>query len=118
MPNTWAYLDLYGIPKDSSLVTLHPDWILHDSAGNRLYIPWGCGNGSCPNYAGDMTNSGFRTWWIANAKSVFAKGYKGFWIDDVNMEFRISDGSGNDAIPIRPRHRNHNDMGQLAPLYR
>ena len=102
MPNTWAYLDLYGIPKDSSLVTLHPDWILHDSAGNRLYIPWGCGNGSCPNYAGDMTNSGFRTWWIANAKSVFAKGYKGFWIDDVNMEFRISDGSGNDAIPYDP----------------
>jgi hypothetical protein len=102
MPNTWAYLDLYGIPSNSSIASQHPEWILHDGGGKRLYIPWGCGNGTCPNYAGDITNSNFKSWWIANAQSLVAKGYKGFWIDDVNMEFRIANGSGADAIPYDP----------------
>ena len=102
MPNAWAYLDLYGIPTNSTLVSQHPDWILHDSAGNRLYIPFGCSNGTCPNYAGDVTNSNFRNWWIARAQSMQAKGYKGFWIDDVNMEFRVSNGSGTSVAPHDP----------------
>jgi hypothetical protein len=102
MPNAWAYIDLYGIPKTSDLVSLHPDWILHDSAGNRMYIPWGCSNGTCPSYAGDITNSSFRSWWIANAKTILAKGYKGFWIDDVNMEFRVANGSGTQVAPYDP----------------
>jgi hypothetical protein len=102
MPNAWAYLDLYGIPMNSPLVSEHPGWILHDSAGNRLYIPFGCANGTCPDYAGDITNSGFRSWWVANAQSILSKGYKGFWIDDVNMEFRVSNGSGTSVAPYDP----------------
>lgn len=102
MPNAWAYLDLYGIPAKSSIASQHPDWIMRDNSGNPLYIPWGCGNGTCPNYAGDMTNAGFRNHWIAFAQSLVAKGYKGFWIDDVNMEFRVAYGSGADAIPHDP----------------
>lgn len=102
MPNAWAYVDLYGIPTNSSLVTQHPDWILHDGAGNRLYIPFGCSNGTCPNYAGDITNSKFRSWWVANAQSILSKGYKGFWIDDVNMEFRVGNGSGSQVAPYNP----------------
>lgn len=102
MPNAWAYLDLYGIPTNSPLVSQHPDWILHDNFDNRLYIPFGCSNGTCPDYAGDVTNSGFRNWWIANAQSILSKGYKGFWIDDVNMEFRVSNGSGISVAPYDP----------------
>jgi hypothetical protein len=102
MPNAWAYLDLYGIPISSPLVSQHPDWILHDSAGNRLYIPFGCSNGTCPDYAGDVTNSSFRNWWIANAQSILSKGYRGFWIDDVNMEFRVGNGSGTSVAPYDP----------------
>jgi hypothetical protein len=102
MPNAWAYVDLYGIPKTSAIVSQHPDWILHDSSGNRLYIPWGCGNRTCPSYAGDITNSSFRSWWISNAKAILAKGYKGFWIDDVNMEFRVANGYGTQVAPYDP----------------
>lgn len=99
LPNTWAYVDLYGIPTDSTLVTQHPEWILHDSSGNRLYIPFGCSSGTCPNYAGDVTNSSFRNWWITRAQSIFSIGYKGFWIDDVNMAFRVGNGSGTQTAP-------------------
>jgi hypothetical protein len=106
MPNAWAYLDLYGIPINSPLVSQHPDWILHDNSGNRLYIPFGCSNGTCPNYAGDVTNASFRNWWIANAQSILSKGYKGFWIDDVNMEFRVSNGSGTSVAPYDPNTGN------------
>lgn len=102
MPNAWAYVDLYGIKAGSPLVSQHPDWILHDSGGHRLYIPWGCANGTCPNYAGDITNSSFRNWWIANARSILAKGYKGLWIDDINMEFRVANGSGTSVAPHDP----------------
>lgn len=99
LPNSWAYVDLYGVSISSSLVTQHPDWILHDGRGNRLYIPWGCPGPECQNYAGDISNAGFRSWWIANAQSILAKGYKGFWIDDVNMEFRVGDWNGNQVAP-------------------
>jgi hypothetical protein len=102
MPNAWAYLDLYGIPISSQLVSQHPEWILHDSIGNRLYIPFGCSNGTCPNYAGDVTNSNFRNWWIARAQSILLQGYKGFWIDDVNLAFRVGDGSGTFVAPYDP----------------
>lgn len=102
LPNTWAYMDLYGIPTNSSLVSQHPEWILHDGSGKRLYIPFGCSGGTCPNYAGDVTNSGFRSWWISQAKSIFSQGYKGFWIDDVNMEFRVGNGSGTQVAPHDP----------------
>src|SRR4051794_35192366 len=37
-PNAWIYMDLYSIKTDSPLVSQHPDWILKDSSGNRMYI--------------------------------------------------------------------------------
>ena len=33
--------------------------------------------------------------WIADAKATLAQGYKGIFVDDVNMEMRVSDGNGN-----------------------
>jgi Hypothetical glycosyl hydrolase family 15 len=99
-PSGLVYLNLYGLPKESPALREHPEWALRDRKGNRLYIPWGCSGGMCPQYAGDVANPRFRAWWIERAASTLARGYLGLWIDDVNMEFRVSDGNGRPVPPI------------------
>lgn len=100
-PNSIAYMDLYGIPQGSWVQYAHPEWILKDQYGNWLYIPFNCSNGSCPEYAGDVANPGFRAWWISQAQSTIAAGnYKGIFLDDSNMLFRVSDGWYNFVSPI------------------
>jgi hypothetical protein len=37
----WAYQSAYAIYPGSSLDIQHPEWILRDAAGNKLYIPFG-----------------------------------------------------------------------------
>ncbi|HEX4277445.1 MAG TPA: NPCBM/NEW2 domain-containing protein [Bryobacteraceae bacterium] len=99
--NALVYINLYGIIPGTDLYNQHPEWILHDQQGNRLFIPWGCSGGTCGSYAGDVTNPAFRAWWIANAQTILSRGgYKGIWIDDVNNEFRVSDGWANPVAPI------------------
>jgi hypothetical protein len=105
--NTWwyqngfVYQDLYAVQPGSWVQGAHPEWIAHDQNGNWLYIPWNCGGGSCPQYAGDISNASFRSWWIGNVQSTISSGgYSRLWIDDVNMEFRIGDGWGNQVAPI------------------
>jgi hypothetical protein len=100
LPNTWAYFDSYGIHSGSSLISQHPDWIFRDAYGNNLFIPWGCSGGTCPQYAFDFSNQGYISWWIGQAKAMAAKGYKGLWVDDVNLAMRISNGSGTNVVPI------------------
>src|SRR5262249_278190 len=39
-PDAWVYTDLYAIYVDSPRATEHPEWILRDRDGNRLYIPY------------------------------------------------------------------------------
>jgi hypothetical protein len=104
-PNAWTYQDLYAIYADGhdERVAQHPDWILRDAAGNRLYIPYGCSGGSCPQYAGDIGNPAYRAEWIAVAKQTLAHGYRGLFVDDVNMELRVGNGRGEEIAPIDPR---------------
>jgi len=102
-PRALVYFDLYGVHPDTPVARDHPDWLLHDSNGKPLYVPWGCANGTCPQYAADIGDPRYRAWWIQQAKSAIALGYHGFFIDDVNMEFRVSDGSGNQVAPIDAR---------------
>jgi hypothetical protein len=99
----WVYEDLYALYKDSSLSTKYANWILRDASGNKMYIPWGCGGGTCPQYAADIGNPDFRRWWIDQTKAAVAHGYKGVWIDDVNMEFRVGNGNGDEVAPMDPR---------------
>ena len=99
----WVYQDAYAIYPKSPLLTAHPDWILRDGAGNRLWIQFGCGGGSCTQYAADIGNPDFRAWWIAGAKAKLAAGYRGLFIDDANMAQRVSDGNGVYTQPIDPR---------------
>jgi hypothetical protein len=104
-PNAWTYKDAYAIHPGSSLPSADPRFVLRDAAGRRLYIPWGCANGTCPQYAGDIGNPAFRAAWIAEARRQLVAGYKGLYVDDVNMYMQVSDGRGELAAPVDPRTR-------------
>ena len=99
----WVYQDAYAIYPSSPLVSSNPDWILRDPAGNRLWIQFACSGGSCTQYAADIGNPQYRAWWIASARSKLAAGYRGLFIDDVNMAQRVSNGNGVYTLPLDPR---------------
>jgi SAM-dependent methyltransferase len=106
-PPAWAYKDSYAIypsagPDDMGLDNA-AQYILKDGQGNRLFIPFGCGGGTCPQYAADVGDPAYRALWIAQAKRTLAKGYRGLHVDDVNLEWRIGDGNGNEVLPLDPR---------------
>ncbi len=103
-PDGWVYKDLYAIYPGSSVATAHPDWILRDGSGNPLYIPYACSGSTCSQYAGDVGNPGFRANWIQEATATVAAGYRGVFVDDVNMLIsRVSDGAGRAVAPHDPR---------------
>jgi hypothetical protein len=100
-PKTSVYHDLYGIAPGSWAAVAHPEWILKDQYGHSLYIPWDCQNGTCPQYAGDVANPAFRAYMISDMQAMISRGgYAGLFIDDSNMEFRVSDGWQNQVPPI------------------
>lgn len=99
-PNGYAYFDLYGIMPGSEETT-NPNWILKDQYGNWLYIPFGCSGGVCAQYAANIADPTFRAAWIAEtAGTAYGANYAGVFIDDVNMNFNVSDGYGNLVTPI------------------
>jgi Hypothetical glycosyl hydrolase family 15 len=102
-PGAWAYRDAYAIYRDSSLAAERPDWILRDSAGRRLYIPYGCNGSSCPQYAADIGNPAWRRYYIDAAKRYSERGYRGIFVDDVNLAFKVGNGAGQHVDPIDPR---------------
>jgi hypothetical protein len=96
-PPAWLYQDAYAIYAGSSLEREHPEWILKDAAGNRLYIPYG----SPPTQlAGDISNPAFRRFWIARAKAILAHGYRGVYVDDVDMWANTGNAKGEKATPV------------------
>jgi hypothetical protein len=99
-PNAWIYINLYAIYHNSDEARRHPEWILHDRQGRKLYIPWGCRDGTCPQYAANVADPAFRAQWLRAAGELRKKGYKGLWIDDVNLEFQVGDGAGKRATPM------------------
>jgi hypothetical protein len=101
--NAWFYRDAYALYRGRRPAREHPDWILRDTRGRRLFIPFDCARGTCPQYAADIGNPAFRAHWIAGARASLARGYAGVFIDDVNMELRVSDGSGREVAPRDPR---------------
>ena len=102
---TQFYKDLYAIynPRQTELIEENPDWVLRDGAGEPLYVQYGCSGGSCPQYAADIGSPQWRRHWIEEAAEELEKGYVGIFVDDVNMEMRVSDGSGESVRPIDPR---------------
>jgi hypothetical protein len=103
-PDAWVYRDLYAIHLDSGLADAHPDWILHDAHGTHLYIPYHCAGGTCPQYAADVGSPDFREQWIADTKRALDAGYRGVFVDDVNLTIsRVGDGTGKAVAPVDPR---------------
>lgn len=103
-PDAWVYKDLYAIHVGSTPAEAHPEWLLRDADGNRLYIPYGCAAGTCPQYAADIGHVPFRADWLATARATLAKGYAGLFVDDVNMDLsRVSNGAGDPVVPWDPR---------------
>jgi hypothetical protein len=111
-PGTWVYQDAYAIYPSSAEAAQHPEWILQDASGNKLWIQFGCRNGRCTQYAADIGNPEFRAWWIRTAKARIAAGYKGVFIDDVNMAERVSNGDGVFTAPIDPRSKSPIDEAE------
>ena len=102
--NAWAYKDLYAIYPGSPLAREHPEWILRDARGNSLYIPYACAGGRCPQYAADVGCPAFRARWISEAGNLLTRGYRGVFVDDVNMLVsRVGDGTGRPVPPVDPR---------------
>ena len=101
-PDAWVYKDSYAIRAEWPVFREHPEWVLRDARGRLLYIDWDCSRGSCPQYAADIGNPAFRSWWIAHARDLVRTGYRGIFVDDVNLAWRISNGVGM-AVPVDPR---------------
>jgi hypothetical protein len=101
-PNGWLYKDAYALYTDQSVASQKPDWVLRDASGAPLYIKWGCSNGTCPQYAANISSRAFRQWWISNARAELATAYRGLFVDDVNMEMQVSNGHEEATAPIDP----------------
>jgi Hypothetical glycosyl hydrolase family 15 len=105
-PPSQFYMDLYAIYNNASgdqVIAQHPDWVLRDAAGKKLFIQWGCSGGTCPQYAADIGHPGFRSHWIEDAREQLEKGYDGIFIDDVNLAMKVSNGNGAFTRPLDPR---------------
>jgi hypothetical protein len=108
--NAWykgglAYIDSYAIYEKDALVKSHPEWIMRDVRGNKLYIPWECNGGRCSQFAGDFSNPAFRRYMIQKMKAIVAKGYRGLWLDDVNLTWRVGN-NNNENVFIKPIDKN------------
>ena len=99
-PNAWIYLNLYAIYATQNVANRHPEWILRDREGNNLYIPWGCHDNLCPQYAANVADASYRRHWIRIASEYERKGYKGIWIDDVNLDYRVGNGTGKETPAV------------------
>src|ERR1700743_2359048 len=40
--SAWTYKDAYAIYTGEALATQHPEWILRDAGGNKLYVQFAC----------------------------------------------------------------------------
>lgn len=107
-PNAFVYKDAHAIynPGQAAFADAHPDWILKDAAGNRLFIPWGCGT-TCPQWAADWGLPAWRSYYITTlVGNAMAKGYPAIFMDDFNIsDYHINTGNNNGTIvnPIDPR---------------
>lgn len=108
-PKLLIYLDAYAIYKNPDGTPNFPvdplnkqpvsDCILHDDKGNLLFIPWGCNAGTCPQFAGDLRNPGFVRAQIQSIANLKQAGYQGIFIDDVNLQLDVGNGTGAIVAP-------------------
>lgn len=98
-----AYIDLqaiYASPTGEPFnINNSAGEVLLDANGKPLFLNYGCAGGTCPQYLADMTNPTFRANFIAALKANLSKGYKQIFLDDVNLDLKSTDGTGNFVPP-------------------
>jgi hypothetical protein len=95
--NSWVYQDSSALYYGSSIANQHPEWILKNRYGTKLFVNWNCHDGHCDQYIPDYSNEGFRQWWISQARSAIYAGFRGVFVDDVNLVMNLSNGYGQDT---------------------
>ncbi|MDD9968123.1 MAG: putative glycoside hydrolase [Myxococcales bacterium] len=91
--------EMYDLAMEAEADPQLDDWILKDADGNPLYIPFGCEDGRCPQFAADVRNPAFRELWIAQAAEALSGGaYHGLFVDDVNLDARRSLSNGTCSL--------------------
>ena len=99
-PRAVAYFDLYGVHTTDPLVSQHPEWILKDQSGNRMYINFNCTGSTCSQYAFDFANASFRQYQISQISTMLSAGYLGVWLDNVDLQVQTSNASGTVSYPV------------------
>ena len=75
--------------------------MLRDRRGRRLYVPFGCAKGTCPQYAADVASPAWRRHLTRQVRAVTRVRYAGVFLDDVNFDRNVGDGSGRLVAPVR-----------------
>ena len=71
--------------------------------GSPLYVPYACEGGTCPQYAADIGDPAFREAWLEQTAEKLRHGYRGLYIDDVNLTPHVGDGTGQIVMPVDER---------------
>ena len=101
---TMGYLDISVLYNDSRDSDKPGDWFLKDSNGNKIFLNWGCGGGSCPQYVADIGNQGFRQYVKDRITEYINWEHEGVMLDDVNFYiWNHVYGNGQQAQAINPR---------------
>ena len=114
----WAYQSAYAIYPGSAVDVQHPEWILRDAAGNKLYIPFGCSGGKCTQYAADIGNPAFASGGSTSPAPGSPRATPASTFDDVNLYRKVSNGIGVAGRPDRPAHRRRDERADMAALPR
>lgn len=96
----WVYWNSFGIwPNDPEAST----YGLKTASGADVYLKYGYEDGAADRIAGDITNPAFRAARVAELKELLTHGYKGAWIDDVNLDLDLWERNGTTrATPYSP----------------
>ena len=94
-PNAWLYKDAYGL-QASDLDGPMGRFVLRDPGGRPMHLDYACGgDGTCPQYALDITSAGYRAAWIAELRDrQLQPGHRGIFVDDVNFDRLVCGDAG------------------------
>ena len=86
-PNAWLYKDAYGL-QAGDLEGPMGRFVLRDAGGRPMHLDYACGaDGTCPQYALDVTSARFRAAWIAELRDrQLRPQHRGVFVDDVNFD--------------------------------
>ena len=76
--------------------------VLRSRSGRRLYVPFDCARGRCPQYAADVADPAWRRHLAREARGLLRHRYAGVFLDDVNWQVNVSDGRERPVAAMDP----------------